>query len=308
MTIIVTSAAGQLGLLTAEHLLAGVRPQDLVLVTRSPDKLQRVAARGVAVRFGDFEEPASLPAAFAGGERLLIIGTHGRMERVAMHQGVIAAAKAAGIRHATYLSFTNPSKANPMFASETNRRIERALQVSGMDWTILRDAIYADLRVDLAPYCLATGKVVTNMGPGRHAYIWRDDCARCAAAILTGDEHEGQIYEATGPELLTARDYLDLIVEFGGRPVELVEIDDEAHLRYGGDFQERHGLPTWMPELHTSSGVALRGGHMALLTPVVQELTGHAPRSLRQMFEARRDEVRAVTGGHRDPNPASTRS
>lgn len=292
MRIIVTGAAGRLGLLTAEHLQMRVAPSDIILVTRNPAALAPFAARGVDVRFGDFEEPSSLAAAFAGGDRLLIIGTHGRMERVAMHQGVIAAARAAGIGHAVYLSFVNPSMANPVFASDSNRRIERALQASGMAWTILRDSIYSDLRVDLAPYCLATGKLVTNMGEGRHAYIWREDCAECAAAILTGDEHEGQIYEATGPVLLTARDYLDLVVEFGGRPVELVEIGDEEHFKYGADFQQRHGLPTWMPELHSTTGIALRGGHMALLTPVVQELTGHAPRTLRQLFEARRDELR----------------
>lgn len=293
MRIIVTGAAGRLGQLTAEHLLQRIAPSDLTLVTRNPKALVQFSARGADVRFGDFEEPASLGAAFAGGERLLIIGTHGRMERVAMHRGVIAAAKAAGIGHAVYLSFVNPSKANPVFASESNRRIERALQASGMAWTILRDSIYSDLRVDLAPYCLATGTLVTNMGDGRHAYIWRDDCAECAAAILTGDEHDGQIYEATGPELLTAGDYLDLLVEFGGRPVELVEIGDDEHFKYGADFQERHGLPTWMPELHSTTGIALRGGHMALLTPVVQELTGHPPRSLRALFEERRNIVRA---------------
>lgn len=294
MSIVVTGAGGRLGLLTAERLIERLAPSELVLVTRNPEKLARFAARGVAVRYGDFEEPSSLPGAFKGGERLLIIGTHGKMERVAMHRGVVAAAAAAGIRHTVYLSFVNPSKANPVFASETNRRIEQALQRSGMAWTILRDSIYSDLRLDLAPYCLATGKLVTNMGDGLHAYIWREDCADCAVAILTTDEHEGQIYEATGPELLGVRDYLTLLVEFGGRPVDLVQISDEEHFKYGADFQQRHNLPTWMPELHTTSGIALRGGHMALLTPVVRELTGHAPRTLRQLFEANRSVFQAA--------------
>jgi NAD(P)H dehydrogenase (quinone) len=131
------------------------------------------------------------------------------------------------------------------------------------------------------------------MGDGLHAYIWREDCAECAAAILTGDEHDGQIYEATGPQLLSARDYLDLLVEFGGRPIERIDISDEDHFAYGADFQQRHKLPTWMPELHSTTGIAIREGHVALLTPVVKELTGHMPRSLRALFELHRSALRA---------------
>src|SRR5665213_2390933 len=103
MSIVVTGAAGQLGLLTAERLVERLPTSDLVLVTRTPEKLARFAALGASVRYGDFEEPSTLAAAFKGGDRLLIIGTHGKMERVAMHRGVIAAAVAAGIRHAAYL-------------------------------------------------------------------------------------------------------------------------------------------------------------------------------------------------------------
>jgi NAD(P)H dehydrogenase (quinone) len=65
MSLIVTGASGHLGRLVAEQLLERVAPEDLVLVTRTPDALRAFRARGAEVRYGDFDKPASLRDAFA---------------------------------------------------------------------------------------------------------------------------------------------------------------------------------------------------------------------------------------------------
>ena len=63
---IVTGASGQLGRQVVENLLAkGANP--VVAITRTPDKLADLRARGVEVRAGDFNDPATLGAAFATG-------------------------------------------------------------------------------------------------------------------------------------------------------------------------------------------------------------------------------------------------
>src|ERR671931_1890034 len=73
MTIGITGASGQLAGLTIEKVLDQVEPSELVLITRSPEKVEQLAQRGATVRAGDFDEPAGLPAALAGIERLLIV-------------------------------------------------------------------------------------------------------------------------------------------------------------------------------------------------------------------------------------------
>ena len=293
MSVIISGASGRLGAIAAKRVLElGLPPSELILVTRTPDLLAKFAAHGVSVRLGDFEQPASLGPAFAGGKSLLLIGTHGRMDRVAMHRGVMDAAVKAGVRHGIYLSFSDPAEGNPMFASETNRRIESALKEYDWDWTILRDAIYSELRLDIAPIYISTGKFVTNMGAGRHAFVWRADCAAAAAAVLRSSGHGGKIYDITGPELLGAQDYLDLLREFGGRPVELVELSDAEHANYVEHFQKSRNAPDWMPELHPTTGMALRAGYMRQLTSTVKDLTGRTARSLRELFEANRDRLR----------------
>ncbi len=61
-------------------LLGRVPASELILVSRSPDSLEDFARRGATIRYGDFERPDSLPTAFAGGQRALIISTIGRAD------------------------------------------------------------------------------------------------------------------------------------------------------------------------------------------------------------------------------------
>src|SRR3954452_16887389 len=104
MSFVITGASGKLGRRTAEYVLEST--SDVVLVTRSPDKL---AGLGGEVRYGDFDQPASLPAPFAGGQRLVLISTYAAGARLQGHPNPVAAAAAAGVRHIAYTSIVNPS-------------------------------------------------------------------------------------------------------------------------------------------------------------------------------------------------------
>src|SRR5437899_11615343 len=109
MSLVITGAAGHLGRRTAELLLERVDPAELILVSRSPQALGDLAARGATVRRGDFDDPGSLVAAFAGGKRLLLISTDAIGRRVPQHANAIQAARAAGVRHVAYTSIADPS-------------------------------------------------------------------------------------------------------------------------------------------------------------------------------------------------------
>ena len=76
--ILVTGANGQLGRRIVEHLLTRKSPDTpLAVSVRDPAKAADLAARGVAVRTGDFDAPATLTTAFAGVTRLVLISTDG---------------------------------------------------------------------------------------------------------------------------------------------------------------------------------------------------------------------------------------
>ena len=104
--IVISGASGQLGGLVVKELLArGVPASNLILVSRTPEKLDEYKKLGAATRLGDFAKPESLPAAFAGGKKLLLISIgFGAGPRPEAHKHAVDAAVAAGIDRIVYTS------------------------------------------------------------------------------------------------------------------------------------------------------------------------------------------------------------
>lgn len=271
MSIAIAGASGNLGRRTADILLERVDPSDLVLVTRDPAKLEDYASRGVQVRFGDFDQPARLPTAFAGVERLLLISATDLGRRVAGHLAAIDAAKLAGVRHVAYTSIVNPASSNPIVAADDHRATEEALRASGLAWTFLRNSIYADFQAGSILGSATSGRYVHNQGEGLAAYVARDDCAAAAAAVLVGDGHEFQAYDITGPELLTPDETVRIASEAIGSPIETIPVDDAA---YTNILMEYGGVPADLAAAYATFGTGVRGGHAAVVSNAVERLTG----------------------------------
>lgn len=276
MTIAITGASGQLGRLVADQLLTTVDPAEVVLLTRDPAKLADYAERGADVRAADFSKPDELVEAFAGVERVLLISTDAVGARVEGHLAAIDAAVKAGVRHMAYTSVSGPTADNPAGVVADHAATEDALRESGLAWTMLRNNLYADMQVDSVAQAAATGQLVTNTGDGGAAYVTRADCAAVAAGVLTGEGHEGKAYDVTGPHAYTAADLAELATEKSGKPVEVVQVDDEA---YTAGLVSA-GLPDFIAPLLTSFGTATRLGKLATVTDVVEQVGGRKPTPL----------------------------
>jgi NAD(P)H dehydrogenase (quinone) len=281
--VVVTGASGQLGRRTAERVLELRGADGVVLVSRRPEALVDLAARGADVRFGDFDRPESLREAFAGGERMLLVSATDLERRADQQRAAIEAAAAAGVRHVVYTSCLRPEPANPAAVAPSHHATETALRESGLAWTFLRNSLYAEYQAAEASAAAASGRFVHNRGDGRVAYVSRDDCAAAAAAVLVGEGHEGVAYDVTGPEPLGAAELAALYGELGGRAVEAVALDDEGFVASlagaGADGHLRYGA-----ELVASFGRSIREGYMASCTEIVAALTGRPPLSLREVL------------------------
>jgi NAD(P)H dehydrogenase (quinone) len=288
MSLIVTGASGQLGRLVAEELLERVPADEVVLVSRHPDALDHLAERGATVRHGDFDEPDTLPGAFAGGERMLLISTLSIGRRVAQHRAAVEAASAAGVRHVVYTSFPKPNADHPVGPIATEHgETEDILHESGLAWTVLRNATFAELQVPPGALAVAGGKLYTNAGEGRLASVSRGDCARAAVAVMTGEGHEGRTYDVTGPEALTQTELADLLAEVSGRPVRLVPVGDRT-LTWG---LTRAGAPKPVARSIVAFGKAIREGYYDVVDPSFTMLTGRPPHSLRDVLVAHRGDL-----------------
>jgi NAD(P)H dehydrogenase (quinone) len=290
MSVVVTGASGHLGRLVAEELLERLPASELVLVTRHPDAISDLGARGAAIRRGDFDEPASLASAFEGGDRLLLISTLAVGRRVPQHRAAIEAASAAGVRHLVYTSFQNPVAGHPVGPIATEHgETEAILHESGLEWTVLRNATYAELQVPPGALAVAGGKLYTNAGDGRLVSVSRRDCARAAAAVMTSDGHAGKTYDVTGDEALSQRELADLLSEVSGRAVKLVPVGDRM-LSWG---LTRNGAPKPIARAIVAFGKAVREGYYEGVDPALARLTGSPPRSLREVLVAHRGDLLA---------------
>jgi NAD(P)H dehydrogenase (quinone) len=287
MSIVITGASGHLGRSTAELVLGRVPASEVVLTTRHPEELSDLAERGAEVRKADFGSPETLVGAFEGGEKLLLISTPDLDRRAAQHRAAIEAAKVAGVRHVSYTSYLNPVEENPAVITPSHKDTEEALRESGLEWTALRNAFYAEYQVPSGAQAIATGRLVHNNGEGRTAYVSREDCAAAAAAILTTGGHEGRAYDITGPQSLGQDDVAALLSEVSGRPVEAVAIDDEEFVR----GLAAAGIPEPVGRGIASYGRAIREGFIGEASGAVEDLTGRPPRSLREVFQAHRGEL-----------------
>jgi NAD(P)H dehydrogenase (quinone) len=288
MRTIVTGASGNLGRLVAENLMERLTPEQVVLVTRRPEALSDLRARGAEVRYGDFDDPDALPAAFAGGRRMLLIGTDAIGRRVAQHRAAIDAAKAARIEHVVFTSHVNPVATNPTgpVAREPGET-EALLHHSGLEWTVLRFGSFAELQVPPAALAISAGRLVTNFGDGRIVPISRRDCAEVAAVVLTTDGHLGKTYEITGAQALSSTDLADLFSEVSGRSVKVVHLGDKML----GWLLSRYGTPKPVARAITAFGRAVREGYFDEADPTFELLTGRLPVSLRDVLIAHRGDL-----------------
>jgi NAD(P)H dehydrogenase (quinone) len=202
-----TGASGRLGRLVLASLLDQVPAKQIIATTRHPELLAEFSAQGVTVRRADFNDPSSLPAAFSGATRLLIIATdaYPMDKRSAQQRAAIAAAVEAGVSHitSTYFSLSNTAKEddeNPWF--QGHRQTLEALEKSGAEWTVLNMNIW----MEGIPYflnALRVGeRVLVPEGSGKPCWITHEDYARAAASVLTAHVLLSGVVDVTGPESL----------------------------------------------------------------------------------------------------------
>ena len=263
--IIISGASGNLGRLTVQALLdLGVPASRLILVSRTPESLAEFAAMGASTRFGDFTEPESLPAAYAGGKRMLLISIGGGnlpAPRPVLQKRAIDAAIAAGVEQIAYTSWAAISQGETTGISTDHVATEEILRDSDVAWTMLRNSAYMDGVTQQAADMVATGRAVVPADDIRMSYVTRADCAAAAAAVLTSPGHENRIYDITGPELVGTREIAAAASAVSGMPIEIV----------AGGAGDGPGF-----------GIAALG----FTSTDFETLTGRRPTSVRELLEA----------------------
>ncbi|MFF0525114.1 NAD(P)H-binding protein [Actinomadura nitritigenes] len=268
--LLVTGATGNIGRDLVRELDA--KGADVRILVRDPARAADLPARAERA-VGDLDDPATLPAAFRGAERLFLL-TPGIGTAQAAHAA--AAARDAGVRHIVLLSSTNVL-GDPMPAmGRWHHEREEAVRASGVPATILRPGGFMLNALEWLPTIREGGYVLDPVGPGRFAPIDTADIAAVAAAVLTGDGHEGEAYALTGDELLTVAEQVAILSRAIGRDLRIREVrtpEEAVRARFPA------GAPPALAEALVEGFALMRADTTGFRTDTVERLTGRAPRT-----------------------------
>lgn len=271
MAIAITGASGQLGSGVLRYAATRISPSEIVAITRHPERVEAIARDGVRVRRGDFADPSTLPSAFDGVERLLIIPLPDLMPgvRPPLHTHAIDAAVSAGVRHIVYISTVGARSGSRDGILETHFATEQALIASGVSWTFLRMGPYTDFLLNGATAALESGTYAAVDG-APSASVVRDDIAAAAAGILATGGHEGVTFHATGPASLNHAQIAETLSRVAGRPIRYSPLTIE---QFQAGLQSA-GLPPPVIDVLSRFQEAARDGVFDLVTHDVERLSG----------------------------------
>ncbi len=281
MSIVVTGATGHLGRLVVESLLRrGASPAEVIATGRNTERLAAWAEQhGVHTAVADFADPATLRAAFAGADRVLLVSGNEMGQRVGQHTAVVQAAQEAGVELLAYTSIPHADTARMALAAE-HRETEQVIRESGVPFTFLRNSWYFENYLPQIPTYLEQG-VVGAAGDGRISAAARADYAEAAAAALLDPTSAGRIYELGGASF-TLAEFAATVAEVSGRPVIHTEVSP-AQLT---EILVGAGLPRPYAETLVSADQGIARGELEVTSGDLERLIGHTPTSLRDAVDA----------------------
>jgi NAD(P)H dehydrogenase (quinone) len=278
MSYVITGATGHLGRLVVQDLLRrGIPAGDITATGRDITKVKDLADRGVRVLAIDYDDPASLDAAFRGADRILLVSASEPGRRAEQHENAIDAAARAGAGLLAYTSIANAGTTSMRLAAE-HQATEAALRASGLTHVLLRNSWYVENYTAQVPAILQRGSLAGSAGDGRVSAATRADYAAAAAAVLTGDGHEGRAYELGGDEAFTLAELAAEIGAQAGQPVGYLDLpeDEYAQLLAGA------GLPEAAAVTLADADRGLARGDLFVDSGHLRQLIGRPTTTLRE--------------------------
>jgi uncharacterized protein YbjT (DUF2867 family) len=238
--------------------------------------VERLRERGIPVRIGsrsaqpafDWENQATWAAALKGCRAAYIayypdLGAPGAATAI---KTLADQALASGVRRLVLLSGRGEEEA---------QRCEAIVKSSGADWTILRASWFSqNFSENFLVEDVLRGEVALPVGAVTEPFVDAEDIADVAVAALTDDRHIGQLYELTGPRLLTFADAVKEITKATGGDIRFVTISQKQF----ADDLGKQNLPEAIVALMAYLFTTVLDGRNSSLTDGVQRALGREPK------------------------------
>ncbi|MEO0972999.1 MAG: NAD(P)H-binding protein [Pseudomonadota bacterium] len=260
---------------------AATRDQQPILVLGATGKtgrriVEQLAAANIPVRVGsraatpafDWHQDATWDACLQGVRAVYInyapdLAMPGATDAIT---ALVARAKHHGVARLVLLSGRGEEEA---------QACEAIVQASGIDWTVVRASWFNQnfsegAFVDMVKAGTITLPDVDTPEP----FVDVDDIAQVAVAALTQPGHAGEVYEVTGPRMLTLGEVAQTLSDATGRTIEFAPVPHDAFV----NGIKASGAPdevVWMLDYLFAT---VLDGRNAYLTDGVQRALGRAPK------------------------------
>lgn len=181
-------------------------------------------------------------------------------------EALVHKAKRAGVKRLVILSGRGEPEA---------QACEQIVLTSGLAATVIRASWFnQNFSEGAFVHMVCSGAITLPAGKTPEPFVDADDIADVAIAALTGDGHNGEIYEVTGPRLMTMHDIAADLSAATGRDIAYLDVPHEAFLQ---ELNES-GASTdviWMLDYLFAT---VLDGRNANLTDGVERALGRSPK------------------------------
>lgn len=276
MKWLITGATGKLGAQIVHHLSERVGVENVAVSVRNVEKAASLAAQGIDVRHGDFDQPETLTQAFQDIDRLLIISTDGEeATRIRQHQTAVTAAKEAGVKLIGYTSIANAAHSTNGLA-RTHRVTEEAIQATGIPYVFFRNNWYLENELATIEAVAQGANWLTAAGEGKVGWALQEEYAQAIATGLTLEQPQA-IYELSGP-LHTQAELAAAVGVVLNQSVILDQVDGTTY----GARMKAAGLPDFLLPMLIGIQADIAAGTLAVESTDFETLLGRPVTTLEE--------------------------
>ena len=284
--LLLTGATGNVGAAVLHSLL---RQQPLgteVVVAARPagprtERLGWTEQDAVEVVPFDFTKPETVAPALRGVTGLLLVRPPAISDVARYLKPVVQAAAAAGVQHVVFLSLQG-AQYNPFVP---HHKVEGYLKKSGLRYSLLRPSFFLqNLSTTHRDDIRERDQLLLPAGHARTSFVDAVDVGEVAAKLLLAPPAASAGYELTSREALTYDEVAAQLSAVLGRRIRY----RAAGIREFRAYERAKGTPTALVNVMTGIYLAARFGLAAHVSPVLAELLGREPGTLRAFLARER--------------------
>ncbi|WAA09577.1 SDR family oxidoreductase [Fervidibacillus albus] len=275
MKINVTGATGNLGQKITEQLLQLATDEEIAVTVRNGNKAKQLYGKRVDIQVTDYQSTDKMVDAFTGTDTLVYIPSivHPNQARIAEFENVLFAAEKAKVKQLVVVGFFADHENNPFVLSPFYGYVPRRLASADINYTIVRNAMYADPLPPYLPELIERGRLPYPAGDGKINFVSRRDLARAIAQIAIRPELYGKTYTLTGKKAYTMTELAEILSEASGHTIRY---DPMTAQEFAVTYDEPKGFGAILASLYVAASHHL----MNETTNDIELITGQEPEDL----------------------------